>query len=210
MAETRGYSTMVAVGGDVGLPARQQELERQSFAILDQEGGTTVLAVKGMWHWDCIMTKLSYFVFIKKVKSLTGAAVLEELQQLRAVYDPSMQPKGCQKGRANILVFLVEGEADEEAHAIAAAQPAKEFATFNMIGIVEASGRESYFTGSPCIGKVYWGKLRWMVERLLRPSAPVTSPPVSGLGAAITLTLLFFLVASLASLFAVIYFYTRS
>ncbi len=176
---------------DLDLGPRRAELERQGYRVIEDEP-QLLTAVRSRWHWDCVVTKLTLLVRVRRVQRVTVQLMRADrdwLNQHAGDLDPSALPRGFQKGRAVVVIYLAD-EADDEARALAAQAPTLEFASFQMAAILEASGQESWYSSTRLWGAVYYPKFQHAIRRMLDPVSPAGNEPISVLGAVLMLMML--------------------
>jgi hypothetical protein len=165
----------------MSLQPQRQELERLGFSIVAAEEGT-LIGVCRKWHLDCILTRITYVVFVRYVEQLT-ATVIErdrvELEQRARTLDTSLLPRGFQKGVA-VLTAYVAGQVDDDARALVEQKPKSRFAFFYLPGVIDAStGQVHLLRGTPMWGALYFAKFRFLMRRMLQPGAGSAHWPVS-------------------------------
>lgn len=168
------------------LDAHQQELERQGYRIVATLADGFVFS-RAKWYWDCVATKMSTLVVVRRVADVDAATIRADLASLAsnaARYDPSALPRGFQKGRA-LVTFYVADRASPDAIALATSRPRIEFASVPLAGIVEG-GRAHYYRETPLVGAIYFSKFRFLLARLAEPGAPAADEPLSMIGVAMT------------------------
>lgn len=181
----------------MSLDPQRQELERLGFGIAAAEDDTLV-AVRRKWHLDCILTRITYVVFVRYVDHLTAAVIEQDritLEQRARTLDTSLLPRGFQKGVA-VLTAYVAGQVDEDARRLCETKPKTRFAFFYLPGVLDATtGYVHYLTGTPAWGALYFSKFRFLMRRMLQPGAGAAHWPVSVggslLGALIAVILIF-------------------
>jgi hypothetical protein len=172
------------------LAEQRQVLESMGFRVLEEQADQLV-AVRSRWHLECMLTKLTYVVFVRRVGVLTAAEIDADRERLAArarSLDPSALPRGFQKGVAVLTVYLAE-RVEPDARALCARKPQLRFAFFYLPAARDASAGESFYLRStPAWGMIYYGKFRHLVRRLLDPALSGGEPlSISGL----VITLLF-------------------
>lgn len=179
-------------------------LEELGFDILIHEGDE-LIGVAQRWHPDCVMTKLTYVVFVREVPQLTGAMIEQDraaLEERARGLDPSRLPKGFQKGVA-VLSAYVAGRVDDDARRLCTSKPKTRFAFFFLSGALDRSTGEAHFLReTPMWGALFFSKFRFILDRVLTPSATAGSWPVSAGGAVLGVLMLLLFVASFALIFA--------
>lgn len=175
------------------LPEQQAELERLGFKTLKTEPGMLIMASGKFFYWDCILTFINYTVFVRQVEVLS-AAVMEgdrtQFQTLAQSENPSFLPRGMQSGNAVLTVYIAN-TVDTDAQQICQnPRSISGFAKFYLAGALDATtGQQYYSTKSPMVGAVYYGKFRYLIQRLLDPQNAPTKQPISLLGAGLLVIL---------------------
>lgn len=185
----------------MSLADRRQELERIGFRIVE-EAPQRLVAVQKRFHWDCALTRLTYVVFVREVDELTEATIEADRASLtdRArELDPSLLPRGFQKGTAVITAYVAR-RVTPGARALCEQKPKIRFAFFYMPAVLDTgAGVASYLRSTPMWGALYYAKLRFVLERVLQPGRG-GGWPISIGGALLTL----FLVAAILGNLAII------
>lgn len=168
----------------MSLEPQRQELQRLGFTIVPAEDGI-VIGVRRKWHLDCILTRISYVVFVRHVEHLT-AEVIErdriELEHRARGLDTSILPRGFQKGVAVVTAY-VAGQVDEGARRLCEQKPKTRFAYFYLPGVVDAAtGQVHYLRRTPVWGALFFSKFRFLMRRMLQPGAGSGHWPVSVVG----------------------------
>lgn len=161
------------------LEAHRQELERQGYRIVGTLADGFV-AARSKWHWDCMATKISTLVLVRAVADVDAPTILADramLTQNATRYDASALPRGFQKGRA-LVTFYVAERATPDAIALASARPPVDFASFSLAGISEG-GRGHFYRETPLFGGIYFSKFRYLLGRLVEPTASPDDEPLS-------------------------------
>lgn len=183
----------------MSLSDRRSELERLGFRILEEAPGRLVAAQK-RFHWDCALTRLTYVVYVREVDELSEAVIEADRQALsdRARdLDPSILPRGFQKGTAVITAYLAR-RVTPGARALCEEKPKIRFAFFYMPAVLDASaGVASYLRSTPMWGALYFSKLRFVVDHVLQPGRG-GGWPISIGGAVLTLFLVAVILGNLA------------
>ncbi len=184
----------------MSLDAQRSELEQLGFRIVEQSGDS-LIAITKKFHWDCVFTKLSYVVFVREIAELTPAVIEADrlgLEQRTRQLDPSILPRGLQKGIAVIVAYLAE-RVTPEARALCESKPKVRFAYFYLPAARDgATGLDHYLKTTPAWGAIYFSKLRFVIQKVLTPGQGGSSWPVSGGGAVMTLFIAAVLVVNLA------------
>lgn len=183
-------------GLDLELASRRTELERQGYRVIEEEP-QLLTAVRSRWYWDCAVTKLTLLVRVRRVQWVTAQLMHADrkwLNQHAGELDPSALPRGFQKGRAVVVIYLAD-DADEDARQLAAKPPSMEFASFQMAAILEGSGRQTWYSSTRIWGAVYYPKFRHAIQRMIDPAAPSAGEPVSALGVVLLLLIVLPLLA---------------
>lgn len=158
---------------------RRRELERLGFRVVSEDAGALV-ATRKKWHWECFVTQLTIVALVRRVASVTAADMDADEQWLHdnaARLDPSTLPRGFQKGRAFLSVYLAD-RVDTTAVERARRKPALKFATFYLPAVVDATGSSAWYDATPIFGAVYYPIFQFLLRRLLSPTgAPPKEPP---------------------------------
>ncbi len=188
----------------MGLDAQRGVLEELGFDIVSSEPNE-LIGVAQRWHPDCVMTKLTYVVFVREVPRLTAAMIEEDrvgLEGRARSIDPSRLPKGFQKGVA-VLVAYVAGAVDDDARRICSSKPKTRFAFFFLPGALDQStGEAFYLRETPAWGAIFFSKFRFLMESVLMPPSVAGSWPISVGGAVLGVLMLLLFVASFALMLA--------
>jgi len=186
---------MLAATMDLELASRRAELERLGFTILKQDAGSLV-ARRSKWHWECFLTNLTTVVLVRRVPTVSAADMGADRRWLKGAVselDPSALPVGFQKGRAFLMVYLVD-HPDPTALDEAAKRPAMELATFHLPAVVDPSGSATYYDHTPIFGGIYFPIFRFLLRRICLPHEPPPArEPKSGVGLALSCGCLGFL-----------------
>jgi len=174
----------------VQLTEQRQVLESMGFRVLEEQADQLV-AVRTRWHLECMFTKLTYVVFVRRVGVLSASEIDADRERLAArarSLDPSALPRGFQKGVAVLTVYLAE-RVEPDARELCARKPRLRFAFFYLPAARDVSAGESFYLHTtPAWGMIYYGKFRHLVRRLLDPAISGGEPlSISGL----VVTLLF-------------------
>lgn len=172
------------------LATRRAELERLGFRVVNEDA-TSLVATRAKWHWECFMTKLTVVALVRRVPSVTADNMNADekwLHDKATKLDPSALPRGFQKGRAFVSVYLAD-QVDHSAVERAQRKPTLQFATFFMPAVRDAAGNMAWFKETPFVGAVYYPILQFIVRRLLDPSAGAEKEPPSKVGVIMTLVL---------------------
>lgn len=184
----------------MSLDAQRSELEQLGFRIVEQSGDG-LLAITKKFHWDCVLTSLSYVVLVREIAELTPAVIeadRRDLEQRTRQLDPSILPRGLQKGIAVIVAYLAE-RVTPEARSLCESNPKVRFAYFYLPAARDgATDRVHYLKTTPVWGAVYFSKLRFIVQKVLTPGKGDSTWPVSLGGAALTLFIVAALVMNVA------------
>lgn len=175
---------------DLDLSARAAELEAMGFTILEQDEHH-VDAVRSKWMWECLATKMTTIVRVRRVGLVTRKLMLEDQKYIAknaSSLDPSMLPGGFQKGRSVMFAYLAD-EAAPEALQLAQKPPTMDFAAFNMFAILEASGQQTWYQGTRLWGAVYYAKFQHFMRNLMEPGRHAPGDPLSMPGLIISLLL---------------------
>ncbi|MEO0377267.1 MAG: hypothetical protein AAF329_22215 [Cyanobacteria bacterium P01_A01_bin.17] len=163
----------------MSLNAQRSELERFNFEIVKDEP-ETLIALRQKWYPDCLLTKMTYVVFVRKVPHLSVDMMEADREQLQAnakQLNPSLLPRGFQAGVAVITIYIAE-RVDFEAQSLCKRKPKIRFAWFYLPAALEqSSSKVFYLKETPIWGFLYYGKFRYLIRRLLQPTdAPVQEP----------------------------------
>jgi hypothetical protein len=172
---------------DPELESRKADLTRMGYGIRYEQADLFVASF-ARWYWECMVTKISFLVLVRRVAHLTRQMIKDDLAALAAratEYDPSALPRGFQKGRA-LVTFYVADTADADAIELAKTRPALDFASFAMAGVVDRQGNEAWYDKTAVFGAVYYAKFHHLLRRLVRPTAPPVDEPLSIPGVIIT------------------------
>jgi len=165
---------------DLTLSSRAAELEAMGFDIVEQNEHY-VDAVRSKWMWECLVTKMTTLIRVRRVGTVTRKLMLEDQKYMAknaGSLDPSMLPGGFQKGRSVVFVYLAD-DAAPEALAMAAKPPAMDFAAFNMFAVLQASGEQTWYSGTRLWGAVYYSKFQHFMRNLLEPGRHEPGDPLS-------------------------------
>ncbi|MEO0807683.1 MAG: hypothetical protein AAFY33_15405 [Cyanobacteria bacterium J06643_4] len=192
------------------LPEQQAELDRLGFKTLKTEPGTLVMASGKFFYWDCILTFMNYTVFVRQVEVLS-AAVMESdrtrFQALAQAENPSFLPRGMQSGNAVLSVYIANTVDTDAQQICQKPRSISGFAKFYLAGALDTTtGQQYYSTKSPMVGAVYYGKFRYLIQRLLDPQNAPAKRPTSmlGVGLLVVLTLMIIFPVFVALLFVVL------
>lgn len=176
----------------MSLETQRQELTRLGFKIVEQKDDSLVATTR-RFHWECVFTSVSYVVFVKRVAELTPVVIEEDraaLQERAKALDPSVLPRGFQKGVAVITAYVAD-RVTPEARAICEQKPKVRFAFFYLPAVLDqATGSAHYLRSTPLWGAMYFSKFRFLIERTFAPPGAVGASWPLSVGSAI-LTLLF-------------------
>ena len=182
----------------MSLQEQRQELERLGFKVV-RESPDSLVALRQKWHWDCLLTKLTYVVFVRRVIGLKAAGIEADrarMEEEARTLDPSALPRGFQKGVA-VLPLYIADQVDESARALLERKSKIRFAFFYLPAALDlSSGRAYYLRGTPAWGALYFSKFRFLVRRVLEPAGSPTSWPVSAMGTIFGLLIIGLLIAS--------------
>ncbi len=178
-----------------------QALQSIGFHIVETTPHSLV-GVQKRFHWDVALTKLTYVVFVREVEEVTAAMIAADraaLSQRASELDPSILPRGLQKGTAVITAYLA-GRVTPDAQALCERSPEIRFAFFYLPAVLDRSTNvATYLRSTPMWGGLYFSKLRWLADFALHPK-PASAWPVSAVGAAVTSVFILVNVALLATL----------
>ena len=185
------------------LDSRRAELERLGFKIIPSSNG--VIGARGKFYWDCGFTKLNVVVFVRQVELLDEAtfeSLKDEINEISKGVSTTVLPRGFQSGQAVVGVFIADQFDEALKHRLASSRSRGSFAkTFFPILIDAKSESASYYQKTPLVGGVYYGKFRWLAERLAKPGASDEKEPVSLMGAAVSFAMIAILAGLLAPFF---------
>ncbi|MEZ4449796.1 MAG: hypothetical protein R3B09_09960 [Nannocystaceae bacterium] len=184
----------------MSLKDRRQELERLGFRIVD-ETDDTLVGVQRRFHWDCALTKLTYVLFVREVDQLTESILEADRESLSARardLDPSILPRGFQKGTAVVTAYLARS-VTPGARELCDRKPRVRFAFFYMPAVLDTSaGVATYLRSTPMWGALYYSKLRFLIGSVLEPTKAGGGWPISIGGALMTIFLLLVIAFNLA------------
>jgi hypothetical protein len=153
----------------VGVAAIRDELERIGFRIVSSSD-ESVVAVRQKWHWDAVITKMTYVVFVQAVGKLEESDLdPDEFQRRGKDIDPSVLPRGFQKGTVVMPVFLARDVADGVLERVRSTPPMRFAFFFFPVIRDESSGEGAYCEKTPLWGGLYYAKFRWLASRILHP-----------------------------------------
>ncbi|MEO0946964.1 MAG: hypothetical protein AAFY11_02230 [Cyanobacteria bacterium J06641_5] len=180
----------------MALETQLTELDRLGFKIVSRSDNR-VIGVRQKWHWDCIATKLTYIIFVRAIDELTRADIdMDRADLLSRAHelDPSILPRGFQKGTAIIAAYVatkVRADAREQC----TTKQKRRFAFFYFPTAREASSDTTfYLKETPLWGAIYFGKFRYLAQCLLDPHRAPKQEPISKLGATLSIFLLLWFV----------------
>jgi hypothetical protein len=187
----------------MSLDAQSKELEQLGFRIVDR-GEDSLVATAKKFHWDCMLTSMSYVVFVRKVAELTPATIegdREGLQERASKLDPSLLPRGFQKGTSVVVAYLAD-RVTPEARAICETKPKVRFAYFYLPAARDgATGVLHFLRDTPMWGAIYFSKLRFLIQRMLAPGDGGGGWPLSVGGAVLTIFVFATLALNLVRIF---------
>jgi hypothetical protein len=179
------------------LGARKAELLRLGFRVI-AEDATSFVAVRSKWYWECMFTKMTTLVVVRRVAAVSAEDIGADAKWILTnadKLDPSALPTGFQKGRIYLAVYLAD-RVDETAWARAAKKPWADFGTFFVPAVRDAS-RAVYFSGTRIWGAVYYPIFQFLLGRLVEPWRPAPEKePLSVSGLIMTLLVLFMLIGA--------------
>jgi hypothetical protein len=185
------------------LEAQRNELAQLGFRIV-AETPDRIVATAKRFHWECMFTRISYVVFVRRVEELTVQMIeadRAELQQTAKGIDPSTLPRGLQKGTAVITAYVAD-RVTPDAQRMLENKPKMRFAFFYIPAALDQSTRLSHFIrGTPAWGAIYYSKFRYVISRLLTPQASKPAWPVSAGGATLTILMIVLMIASFSIIF---------
>ncbi|MCU0676205.1 MAG: hypothetical protein MUE69_25865, partial [Myxococcota bacterium] len=121
------------------LGARKAELLRLGFRLI-AEDATSFVAVRSKWYWECMFTKMTTLVVVRRVAAVSAEDIGADAKWILTnadKLDPSALPTGFQKGRIYLAVYLAD-RVDETAWARAAKKPWSDFGTFFVPAVRDA------------------------------------------------------------------------
>jgi hypothetical protein len=187
----------------MSLDAQSRGLEQLGFKIVDR-GEDSLVATAKKFHWDCLLTSMSYVVFVRKVAELTPAMIegdREGLQQRAGQIGPSLLPRGLQKGTSVIVAYLAD-RVTPEARTVCESKPKVRFAYFYLPAARDgASGLLHFLRETPMWGALYFSKLRFLIQSVLVPGEGGGGWPVSIGGILLTIFVFGTLALNLARIF---------
>lgn len=163
----------------MSLEAQRSQLQRFDFEIVKDEPDT-LIALRQKWYPDCLLTKMTYVVFVRKVPHLSVDMMEADRNQLQTdakKLNPSLLPRGFQAGVAVITIYIAD-RVDFEAQSLCKQKPKIRFAWFYLPAALEqSSSKVFYLKETPIWGFLYYSKFRYLIRRLLQPTdAPVQEP----------------------------------
>ncbi len=163
----------------MSLDLQRSELERFQFQIVKDEP-ETLIGLRQKWYPDCLLTKITYVVFIRKVQHLSVDIIEADRDQLQTdakQLNPSLLPRGFQAGVAVITIYIAD-RVDFEAQSLCKQKPKIRFAWFYLPAALEQSSSKTFsLKETPLWGFLYYSKFRYLIRRLLQPTdAPVQEP----------------------------------
>jgi hypothetical protein len=178
-----------------GLVAQEYELKRLNFEILQLEP-EAIVARRRSFYWDCGFCFINYIVFVRKVPTLSAQIIESDRPRFLTIsknLNPSALPKGLQSGNA-ILVIYIADYVDAEAQVACEGNIKLEFAQFYIPSALDLSREATFLVRrDPYWGRVFYGKFRYILKRLLLPHHEPTKEPLSILGISLPLIYVFFL-----------------
>jgi hypothetical protein len=178
------------------------ELVRLGYSIVS-ETADELVGVRSEWCWDGLATKLISVVFVRSLRILTAAEIGADADRLLAaakVLDPSRLPRGLQKNRAAIAVYLAETVQPDARQICASPQPPRLAGLFFPAAFELSSATAYYSTATPLWGGVFYARLRYLVQHLLEPATAPAKEPVSVFGIVMTVLVGALLLLGLAAL----------
>lgn len=163
----------------MSLELQRSELKRFQFQIVKDEP-ETLIGLRQKWYPDCLLTKLTDVVFVRKVQHLSVDIIEADRDQLQTdakQLNPSLLPRGFQAGVAVITIYIAD-RVDFEAQSLCKQKPKIRFAWFYLPAALEqSSSKVFYLKDTPMWGFIYYSKFRYLIRRLLQPTdAPVQEP----------------------------------
>ncbi|MBI5532676.1 MAG: hypothetical protein HY898_08185 [Deltaproteobacteria bacterium] len=175
------------------MPLLQQRtnLEKIGFRTLS-ETDDTLVAVRTRFHWDCVLTFVTYIAVVRRVPGLTADMIRSDRKQFQRrarKLDPNFLPRGMQKGRALILAYVAD-HATAEARALCDEPTFPRFAAIFVPAVLDLKAQHAhYYRGIRIWGGIYQSKLCFLVGRILEPDLTAHTWPISLGGAFLTLLL---------------------
>ncbi len=184
----------------MSLDQQRAELGRLGFRIV-ADSSDRIVATARRFHWDCVFTWISYIVLVRRVEDLVVPQIdadRDEMQRTAGSIDPSALPRGLQKGTALLTVYVADRVAPA-AQELLARKPAVRFASFYVPAALDQSTALTHFVrDTPMWGAIYYGKFRYLIQRLLVQRKSGSSWPLSPFGATLKVLLILMTVASVA------------
>ncbi len=188
----------------MSLELQRQELERFGFQLV-KDGSDTLIALRQKWYPDCLLTKMTYVVFVRQLQHLSADMIEADRTQLQAEakqLNPSLLPRGFQAGVSVITIYIAD-QVDFEAQSICKSKPKIRFAWFYLPAALEQStGKLCYLKETPLWGFVYYSKFRYLIRRLLQPTGAPVQEPKSIFGMVFGIVLLVYFLLLLVILLA--------
>ncbi len=181
--------------------AQRTALEKLGYTLAAQSEKDTV-AIRRKWYWECLLTNLTFILYVREVDTLTAAMIEADTNRMIAQapqWDPSSLPRGFQKGRAVIAVYLA-GQVAPDAVQLCNKSQKPRFASFFFPAALDRStNRPYYLHTTPLWGGVYYGKFRYAVQRLIDPANAPEKEPLSIYGLVVEGLMALILLCSFAS-----------
>lgn len=190
------------------LPTQQAELKRLGFKTLKIEPGVLIMASGRSFYWDCLLTFMNYTIFVRKVERLSAEVMDSDRTRFQALakeLNPASLPRGLQSGNAVLTVYIANEINTDAQQLCKKTRSISGFAKFYLAGALDTTQNNKYFaTKSPLVGMVYYGKFRYLINRLLDPKTAPEKEPLSGSGVFLLAVMaLLFLIPVLAIMLAV-------
>lgn len=192
---------------------QQDELKRLEFEILKIDPGTLVTAKGRLFYWDYFFRSVDYTVFAKRVVVLSTQMMERDRRQFEAL-DEELNPQRwfiSGFGRHRLLVVYISDSINTDAQQLCAKK--RDHRIFNhsyFLGALDLSNNTKIFAQStPIIGRVYYTKVNYLLNRLIDPqNVPIERPVSVWLGIVslilLPLTVLYYLLVLIDLLFMAI------
>lgn len=172
---------------DASLAGAIDALEALGFAVV-QDGPGYVDLLRCRWHLDLVFTQVTAVVRVRHMERV-DASIMEsdrqDLIEVRKRKDPSMLPRGFQKGALTVATYIADS-ATPDAIEFAEQAPKAQFAATHISGIKHGEQITSY-TGTRIWGAMYYGLLKFLVRTALDPKGEPES--ISKVGAVMSVML---------------------
>jgi hypothetical protein len=191
-------------GEFMSLQYQRLELGRLQFKEISNTDDS-IIALRKKWYWDCLFTRLTTVAFIRKVDQLSGEMIEKDrldLSNQAKKLDSSLLPRGFQKGVAVLTIYLAQN-VDASAQEKCLTKPKVRFAFFYLPSALEQStGKTFILKETPIWGFIYYGKLKYLSQRLLSPSEVPPKEPLSSVGIGLTVFISFILLLEAIVIFS--------